>query len=86
MPFNIHEVATIFPHNFIIVSSFVKAPAFYWELEICSFGDSQEESGAVISFGFAPSADKKDGAWTNPVGTCLFLKLVLQCLYCRALV
>ncbi|XP_062590799.1 probable E3 ubiquitin-protein ligase HECTD4 isoform X2 [Saccostrea cucullata] len=50
-----------------------QAPAFYWELEICSFGDSQEESGAVISFGFAPSADKKDGAWTNPVGTCLFL-------------
>ncbi|XP_055995500.1 probable E3 ubiquitin-protein ligase HECTD4 isoform X2 [Ostrea edulis] len=50
-----------------------QAPAFYWELEICSFGDSQEESGAVISFGFAPSADKKDGAWTNPVGTCLCL-------------
>ncbi|KAK3084084.1 hypothetical protein FSP39_007865 [Pinctada imbricata] len=50
-----------------------QAPSFYWELEICSFGDGQEESGAVISFGFAPSADKRDGAWTNPVGTCLFL-------------
>ncbi|XP_062574144.1 probable E3 ubiquitin-protein ligase HECTD4 [Saccostrea cucullata] len=50
-----------------------QTPVFYWELEICSFGDGQEESGAVISFGFAPSADKKDGAWTNPVGTCLFL-------------
>ncbi|KAJ8312853.1 hypothetical protein KUTeg_010226 [Tegillarca granosa] len=50
-----------------------QAPAFYWEMEICSFGDSQEESGAVVSFGFAPSADKKEGAWTNPVGTCLFL-------------
>ncbi|OWF52164.1 E3 ubiquitin-protein ligase HECTD4 [Mizuhopecten yessoensis] len=51
----------------------LQAPAFYWELEVCSFGDSQEEGGAIISFGFAPSAEKKDGAWTNPVGTCLCL-------------
>ncbi|XP_063396384.1 probable E3 ubiquitin-protein ligase HECTD4 [Mytilus trossulus] len=50
-----------------------QAPSFYWELEILSFGDSQDESGAVISFGFAPSAEKKEGAWTNPIGTCLFL-------------
>ncbi|WAR02868.1 HECD4-like protein [Mya arenaria] len=50
-----------------------RAPSFYWELEICSFGDSQEESSAFVSFGFAPVAEKKDGAWTNPVGTCLFL-------------
>ena len=51
-----------------------QAPSFYWELEICSFGDSQEDSGPVISFGFMPAAEKKDGAWTNPVGTCLFHK------------
>ncbi|KAK7506010.1 hypothetical protein BaRGS_00002732 [Batillaria attramentaria] len=50
-----------------------EAPSFYWELEICSFGESHEDSSAVVSFGFAPSAEKKDGAWTNPVGTCLFL-------------
>lgn len=51
-----------------------QAPSFYWELEVASFGDSHDESGAVVSFGFAPPAEKKDGAWTNPVGTCLFLK------------
>jgi E3 ubiquitin-protein ligase HECTD4 len=51
-----------------------QAPSFYWELEICSFGDSQDESSAYVSFGFAPPAEKKDGAWTNPIGTCLFLK------------
>ncbi|KAK6968629.1 E3 ubiquitin-protein ligase HECTD4 [Biomphalaria glabrata] len=50
-----------------------EAPSFYWELEISSFGDSHDESSAVISFGFAPPAEKKDAAWTNPVGTCLFL-------------
>ncbi|KAL3856755.1 hypothetical protein ACJMK2_011476 [Sinanodonta woodiana] len=50
-----------------------QAPSFYWELEICSFGETQEESGTIVSFGFAPPAEKKDGAWTNPVGTCLFL-------------
>ncbi|XP_013380029.1 probable E3 ubiquitin-protein ligase HECTD4 isoform X2 [Lingula anatina] len=48
------------------------APSFYWEIEICCVGDPQEESGPTISFGFAPAAEKKDGAWTNPVGTCLF--------------
>ncbi|KAL8604631.1 hypothetical protein ACOMHN_013411 [Nucella lapillus] len=50
-----------------------EAPTFYWELEVCSFGESHEDSSAVVSFGFAPQAEKKDGAWTNPVGTCLFL-------------
>ncbi|XP_025090246.1 probable E3 ubiquitin-protein ligase HECTD4 isoform X2 [Pomacea canaliculata] len=50
-----------------------EAPSFYWELEICSFGETHEDSSAVVSFGFAPQAEKKDGAWTNPVGTCLFL-------------
>ncbi|KAK3804042.1 hypothetical protein RRG08_062412 [Elysia crispata] len=50
-----------------------EAPSFYWELEVTSFGDTQDESGAVVSFGFAPPVEKKDGAWTNPVGTCLFL-------------
>ncbi|GFO01128.1 HECT domain-containing e3 ubiquitin protein ligase 4 [Plakobranchus ocellatus] len=50
-----------------------EAPSFYWEVEVASFGDVQDESGAVVSFGFAPPVEKKDGAWTNPVGTCLFL-------------
>lgn len=59
---------------YVLLYVYFQAPSFYWELEILSFGDSQDESSAVISFGFAPAADKKDGAWTNPVGTCLFLK------------
>lgn len=29
-----------------------------------------------MSFGFATEAEKRDGAWTNPVGTCLFHKYV----------
>ncbi|XP_038054835.1 probable E3 ubiquitin-protein ligase HECTD4 isoform X2 [Patiria miniata] len=49
-----------------------QAPSFYWELEICSNGDSGDEAGPSVSFGFAPSAEKKEGAWTNPVGTVLF--------------
>ncbi len=53
-----------------------QAPSFYWELEISSFGDSQDDSGPIISFGFMPAAEKKDGAWTNPVGSCLFHKYV----------
>jgi len=59
-------------------NNFLQAPSFYWELEICSFGDIQEESSAFVSFGFAPAAEKKDGSWTNPVGTCLFLKYVFM--------
>ncbi|XP_077996372.1 putative E3 ubiquitin-protein ligase HECTD4 [Glandiceps talaboti] len=49
-----------------------QAPSFYWELEICSYGESGDESGPIMSFGFAPAAERKDGAWTNPVGTVLF--------------
>ncbi|XP_076346000.1 putative E3 ubiquitin-protein ligase HECTD4 isoform X3 [Tachypleus tridentatus] len=49
-----------------------QAPSFYWELEDYSFGDSQEDTGPVVSFGFAPAAEKKEGTWTNPVGTILF--------------
>ncbi|XP_022104608.1 probable E3 ubiquitin-protein ligase HECTD4 isoform X2 [Acanthaster planci] len=49
-----------------------QAPSFYWELEICSNGDSGDESGPSVSFGLAPHAEKKEGAWTNPVGTVLF--------------
>ncbi|KAG7243852.1 hypothetical protein INR49_006006 [Caranx melampygus] len=48
------------------------APSFYWEIEIVSYGDSEEDSGPIVSFGFATEAEKRDGAWTNPVGTCLF--------------
>lgn len=55
------------------VSDF-QAPSFYWEIEIVSFGDSEDDSGPIVSFGFSPEAEKRDGAWTNPVGTCLFHK------------
>ncbi|XP_046872567.1 probable E3 ubiquitin-protein ligase HECTD4 isoform X1 [Hypomesus transpacificus] len=50
----------------------VQAPSFYWEIEIVSYGDSEDDSGPIVSFGFATDAEKRDGAWTNPVGTCLF--------------
>ncbi|XP_026795565.1 probable E3 ubiquitin-protein ligase HECTD4 isoform X2 [Pangasianodon hypophthalmus] len=50
----------------------VQAPSFYWELEIVSYGDSEDDSGPIVSFGFTTEAEKRDGAWTNPVGTCLF--------------
>ena len=51
-----------------------QAPSFYWELEICSNGDAGDEAGPSVSFGFAPAAERKEGAWTNPVGTVLFHK------------
>lgn len=54
----------------------LQAPSFYWEIEIVSYGDSEEDSGPIVSFGFATEAEKRDGAWTNPVGTCLFHKYV----------
>ncbi|XP_030623120.1 LOW QUALITY PROTEIN: probable E3 ubiquitin-protein ligase HECTD4 [Chanos chanos] len=50
----------------------IQAPSFYWEIEIVSYGDSEDDSGPIVSFGFATEAEKRDGAWTNPVGTCLF--------------
>lgn len=53
-----------------------QAPSFYWEIEIVSYGDSDEDTGPIVSFGFATEAEKRDGAWTNPVGTCLFHKYV----------
>ncbi|XP_041456057.1 probable E3 ubiquitin-protein ligase HECTD4 isoform X4 [Lytechinus variegatus] len=51
-----------------------QATSFYWELEICSYGDAAEDSGPNVSMGLAPPAEKKDGAnnWTNPIGTVLF--------------
>ena len=52
----------------------VQAPSFYWEIEVVSYGDSEDDSGPIVSFGFATEAEKRDGAWTNPVGTCLFHK------------
>lgn len=52
----------------------MQAPSFYWEIEVVSYGDSEEDSGPIVSFGFATEAEKRDGAWTNPVGTCLFHK------------
>ncbi|XP_025916132.1 probable E3 ubiquitin-protein ligase HECTD4 isoform X4 [Apteryx rowi] len=50
----------------------VQAPSFYWEIEIVSYGDTDDDTGPIVSFGFATEAEKRDGAWTNPVGTCLF--------------
>ncbi|XP_013909607.1 PREDICTED: probable E3 ubiquitin-protein ligase HECTD4 [Thamnophis sirtalis] len=52
----------------------VQAPSFYWEIEIVSYGDADDDTGPIVSFGFATEAEKRDGAWTNPVGTCLFHK------------
>ncbi|ELW66573.1 hypothetical protein TREES_T100017074 [Tupaia chinensis] len=49
-----------------------QAPSFYWEIEIVSYGDTDDDTGPIVSFGFATEAEKRDGAWTNPVGTCLF--------------
>ena len=45
---------------------------FYWELDIISLGDSPEDNGSILSVGFSPLAEKKDGPWSNPVGTMLF--------------
>ena len=46
---------------------------FYWELDIISLGDTPDDSGSpVISVGFAPMAEKKEGTWSNPVGTMFF--------------
>ncbi|KAG9487790.1 hypothetical protein GDO78_007527 [Eleutherodactylus coqui] len=50
----------------------IQAPSFYWEIEIVSYGDIDDDTGPIVSFGFATEAEKRDGAWTNPVGTCLF--------------
>lgn len=41
-----------------------------------SYGDTDDDTGPIVSFGFATEAEKRDGAWTNPVGTCLFHKYV----------
>ncbi|XP_071497133.1 probable E3 ubiquitin-protein ligase HECTD4 [Diadema antillarum] len=51
-----------------------QAPSFYWELEICSYGDAAEDSGPNVSMGLAPPAQKREGTsnWTNPIGTVLF--------------
>ncbi|KAL8180059.1 UNVERIFIED_CONTAM: putative E3 ubiquitin-protein ligase HTD4, partial [Gekko kuhli] len=56
----------------------VQAPSFYWEIEIVSYGDTDDDTGPIVSFGFATEAEKRDGAWTNPVGTCLFHKYVVD--------
>ena len=46
---------------------------FYWEVDILSLGDSPDDSGTpVISIGLAPLAEKRDGVWSNPVGSVLF--------------
>ena len=46
---------------------------FYWEIDILSLGDTPDDSGTpLISVGFAPLAEKKDGPWSNPVGSMLF--------------
>ncbi|KAF4790542.1 putative E3 ubiquitin-protein ligase HECTD4 [Turdus rufiventris] len=52
-----------------------QAPSFYWEIEVVSYGDTDDDTGPIVSFGFATEAEKRDGAWTNPVGTCLFHKV-----------
>uniref|UniRef100_UPI00358EC7DF probable E3 ubiquitin-protein ligase HECTD4 n=1 Tax=Myxine glutinosa TaxID=7769 RepID=UPI00358EC7DF len=50
-----------------------KAPSFYWELEVISFGERHGgEDGPVLSFGLAPSAVPSPFSWKNPMGSCLF--------------
>lgn len=51
-----------------------QAPSFYWEVEICPFGDSPDDSASFFSFGFMPNVEKRDGTWTYPVGSCLLHK------------
>ncbi|PFX24720.1 putative E3 ubiquitin-protein ligase HECTD4 [Stylophora pistillata] len=49
-----------------------KAPSFYWEVELCSLGDKEDqEPGPCISVGFAPRTDVLASGWVNPVGSCL---------------
>ena len=45
---------------------------FYWELDVISLGDSPEDNGSILSVGFSPLSEKRDGSWSNPVGTMLF--------------
>ena len=46
---------------------------YYWEVDILSLGDTPDDTGTpLISIGLAPLVDKKDGAWSNPVGSMLF--------------
>ena len=64
------------PRGILIYANQMIPPSsnnFYWEVDILSLGDSPDDAGApMISIGFAPLAEKKDGAWSNPVGTMFF--------------
>uniref|UniRef100_A0A8C4R5L0 Uncharacterized protein n=2 Tax=Eptatretus burgeri TaxID=7764 RepID=A0A8C4R5L0_EPTBU len=47
-----------------------KAPSFYWELEVISFGERHGgEDGPILSFGLAPSAEPSPLSWKNPMGS-----------------
>ena len=49
-----------------------KAPSFYWEVELCSLGNANDQDpGPCISVGFAPWTDQLASGWINPVGSCL---------------
>ena len=57
-----------------------KAPSFYWEVELCSLGDPEDQDpGPSISVGFAPSTDQLASGWINPVGSCLLHRFFLLC-------
>ncbi|XP_068681108.1 probable E3 ubiquitin-protein ligase HECTD4 isoform X3 [Montipora foliosa] len=50
----------------------LKAPSFYWEVELCSLGDPEDqEPGPCVSVGFAPWTYHLESGWINPVGSCL---------------
>ena len=58
-----------------------KAPSFYWEAELCSLGDPEDQDpGPSISVGFAPSTDQLASGWINPVGSCLLHRFFLLCI------
>ena len=59
---------------------FSKAPSFYWEVELCSLGDPEDQDpGPCISIGFAPWTDPLASGWINPVGSCLLHRFFLKC-------
>jgi E3 ubiquitin-protein ligase HECTD4 len=70
------SVGSVTPRGILVYSNQMIPPSvnnFYWEVDILSLGDSPDESGApLISIGLAPLAEKKENAWSNPIGTVFF--------------
>lgn len=57
--------------------SFLQTPSFYWEIELCSLGESAgQETGPSISVGLAPPTVASTSGWINSVGSCLLHRLL----------